>query len=76
LKLAGSRSRSARDYLIYKGIKADRMFMELYGEAEPAAPNAEDDGSDKGKGQDLPENRKWNRRVLLVIETPEKPSPK
>ena len=68
MKLAAVRSRSARDYLINKGIRADRMFMEVFGEAEPAAPNAEDDGSNAGKGRDLPENRKWNRRVTLTLE--------
>jgi outer membrane protein OmpA-like peptidoglycan-associated protein len=68
LKLAGTRSRSARDYLIYKGLRADRMVMEVFGEADPAAPNAEDDGSLTGKGRDLPENRKWNRRVTLTME--------
>jgi outer membrane protein OmpA-like peptidoglycan-associated protein len=68
LKLAGGRSRSARDYLIYKGVRADRMVMEVFGEAEPAAPNAEDDGSVSGKGRDLPENRKWNRRVTLIVQ--------
>ena len=72
MQLAASRSRSARDYLIYKGVKADRMFLEVYGEAEPAAPNAEDDGSNAGKGLDLPENRKWNRRVSLKFEEKEK----
>jgi outer membrane protein OmpA-like peptidoglycan-associated protein len=71
LELAAERSRAARDYLIYKGIRADRMFMEVFGEAEPAAPNAEDDGSNSGKGRDLPENRKWNRRVTLTLEQPD-----
>lgn len=68
LELAASRSREARNYLIYKGIRADRMVMEVFGEADPAAPNAEDDGSNAGKGRDLPENRKWNRRVTLSLE--------
>ncbi|MBL7829374.1 MAG: OmpA family protein [Saprospiraceae bacterium] len=70
LELAATRSREARNYLIYKGIRADRMIMEVFGEADPAAPNAEDDGSNEGKGRDLPENRKWNRRVTLSLETP------
>lgn len=70
LELSASRSREARNYLIYKGIRADRMFMEVFGEADPAAPNAEDDGSDLGKGRDLPGNRKWNRRVTLQLELP------
>ena len=72
MALAATRSRATRDYLIYRGIRADRMFMEVFGEATPAAPNAEDDGSSAGKGRDLPENRKWNRRVTLKLEEPAK----
>lgn len=74
LELSASRSRSARNYLIYKGIRADRMTMEIYGEADPAAPNTEDDGSNNGKGKDLPENRKYNRRVVLTLENPDNPA--
>ena len=65
MELAANRSRSARNYLINKGIRADRMFIKVFGEAEPAAPNAEEVG--EGKMEDLPENRKWNRRVVLAI---------
>lgn len=70
MKLAATRSRAARDYLIYKGVRADKMVMQVFGEAAPAAPNAEDDGSNAGKGRDLPENRKWNRRVTLTLQDP------
>lgn len=73
LNLSASRSRAARNYLIYKGIRADRMIMEIYGEADPAAPNTEDDGSNNGKGKDLPENRRFNRRVVLTLENPDNP---
>lgn len=65
LDLAASRARSARNYLINKGIRADRMFIKVFGEAEPIAPNAEEVG--EGKLEDLPDNRKWNRRVVLAI---------
>jgi outer membrane protein OmpA-like peptidoglycan-associated protein len=61
VQLATNRSRAARNYLINKGIRADRMYIKVFGEADPAAPNAED------SGDDLPENRKWNRRVVLTI---------
>ena len=61
VQLATNRSRAARSYLINRGIRADRMYIKVYGEADPAAPNAEDGG------EDLPENRKWNRRVVLTI---------
>jgi outer membrane protein OmpA-like peptidoglycan-associated protein len=65
MQLAASRARSARNYLINKGIRADRMFIKVFGEAEPIAPNAEEVG--EGKMEDLPDNRKWNRRVVLAI---------
>jgi outer membrane protein OmpA-like peptidoglycan-associated protein len=65
MELAGNRARSARNYLISKGIRADRMFLKVFGEAEPLAPNSEDVGD--GTREDLPENRKWNRRVMLVL---------
>lgn len=61
VQLAASRSRSARNYLINKGIRADRMFIKVFGEAAPVADNSSDEGSD------LPENRKWNRRVVLAL---------
>jgi OOP family OmpA-OmpF porin len=61
VQLATNRARSARNYLINKGIRADRMYIKVFGESEPAAPNALDDG------EDIPENRKWNRRVVLTL---------
>jgi len=61
IQLAASRARSARNYLINKGIRADRMFIKVFGEAAPLAENKTDDG------EDLPENRKWNRRVVLAL---------
>ena len=65
MQLAASRARSARNYLINKGIRADRMFIKVYGESDPEYDNAEEVG--EGKMEDLPENRKWNRRVVLAI---------
>ncbi|MBK7935815.1 MAG: OmpA family protein [Lewinellaceae bacterium] len=61
IQLAASRSRSARNYLINKGIRADRMFIKVFGEASPLAENKTDEGDD------LPDNRKWNRRVVLAL---------
>lgn len=66
IELATNRARVARDYLINKGIRADRMFIKVFGEAAPAAANAEEDNDGK-KGEDLPENRKLNRRVELIL---------
>lgn len=59
--LGTNRARAARNYLTSKGVRADRMFIRVYGEAQPIAPNADYDGND------LPENRKWNRRVALAL---------
>lgn len=61
IQLAASRSRAARNYLIYKGIRADRMFIKVFGESDPAADNSDFDGND------LPDSRKWNRRVVLAL---------
>lgn len=66
IQLATERARSARDYLINKGIRADRMFIKVFGEAAPKIANTEEDNDGK-KGEDLPENRKWNRRVELML---------
>lgn len=63
LRLSANRSRSVRNYLAYKGIRADRMLMEVFGEANPILAN-KDEGDDK---TDAPENRKWNRRVVLLL---------
>lgn len=65
VELAAARARAARNYLINKGIRADRMFIKVFGEADPVAPNGEDQAD--GTVIDLPENRKWNRRVVLVV---------
>jgi outer membrane protein OmpA-like peptidoglycan-associated protein len=59
--LASNRARSARNYLINRGVRADRMFIKVFGEADPVAQNKEENG------EDLPENRKWNRRVVLAL---------
>jgi outer membrane protein OmpA-like peptidoglycan-associated protein len=66
IELASTRARTARNYLINKGIRADRMFIKVFGEAAPIAANSTEDNDGK-KGDDLPENRKWNRRVELIL---------
>jgi outer membrane protein OmpA-like peptidoglycan-associated protein len=58
-RLATERTRLARNYLIAKGIRADRMVLEVYGEADPLLPNKDN------QGNDLPNNQRWNRRVML-----------
>jgi len=63
LELSANRARAARNHLVYKGIRADRMLMEVFGEANPVLAN-KDESDDK---TDAPENRKWNRRVVLLL---------
>ncbi len=55
LKLSGSRANSVRDYLIRRGVDADRMVAMGYGERVPIADN-------RTKG-----GRSQNRRVEFVI---------
>jgi len=59
--LATTRARAARNYLINKGVRADRMYIKVFGEYDPEAPNEDFDG------KDVAENRKRNRRVVLAI---------
>ncbi len=54
LKLSERRANAVRDYLISKGIAADRLTAKGYGKANPIADNA------------TPEGRFQNRRVELV----------
>lgn len=62
IQLATNRARAARNYLIDRcGIRPDRMFLHVYGEANPLAPNKTEEGAD------LPSERKWNRRVELEL---------
>lgn len=54
LKLSQSRAEAVRDYLIAKGVAADRLSARGYGESRPVADNA----TEMGRAQ--------NRRVELV----------
>ncbi|MDX1913930.1 MAG: thrombospondin type 3 repeat-containing protein [Saprospiraceae bacterium] len=58
LKLSQDRARACYDYLIFRGIKADRIRYAGFGEARPIASN------------ETPEGRELNRRVEfeLVVE--------
>jgi len=64
LKLATNRARSARNYLLNKGIRSERMSIRVFGESDPLTPNQDLDG------KDLPESRKLNRRVTLALIAP------
>ena len=63
LELSTERARAARNYLAYKGIRADRMQMEVFGEANPLLANKDEEDDIT----DAPKNRKWNRRVVLML---------
>lgn len=54
MKLSQRRANAVRNYLASKGIAADRLFAKGYGESQPVADNATDEGRFK------------NRRVELV----------
>lgn len=55
LKLSDRRAASVKDYLISKGIPADRIYTEGKGKADPIATNA------------TPQGRAQNRRVEIEI---------
>lgn len=55
LTLSRARAESVKRYLVDQGVAADRMVAEGYGEAEPVADNATDDG------------RELNRRTELTV---------
>lgn len=55
LKLSDDRAKAVVQYLISKGIKADRLTYKGYGETKPMAPN------------DTPENKQLNRRTEFEI---------
>lgn len=65
LALSERRAESIMAYLADKGISADRLEPEGYGETRPVAANEKPDGSDD------PAGRQRNRRVEFVIGQPE-----
>lgn len=60
-KLSQRRSESVVNYLVEKGISADRLIAKGYGESMPFVPNSNTDGTDN------PENRQLNRRTELKV---------
>lgn len=58
------RAEAARDYLVQKGVAAERITVIALGEARPIAPNRKLDGSDD------PEGRDKNRRVEIKVDLP------
>lgn len=60
LKLSKARAESVKKYLVSKGIAADRIETQGYGETKPIAPNTIN-------GKDNPEGRKKNRRTEFKV---------
>lgn len=55
LKLSQARAKSVLDYVVKKGVDADRMVAKGYGETQPMAPN------------DTPDNKQMNRRTEIKV---------
>ncbi|WP_045464486.1 OmpA family protein [Sporocytophaga myxococcoides] len=55
LKLSENRAHAVKDYLINKGVSAERLSYKGYGETKPVAPN------------DSPDNKQLNRRTEIEI---------
>ena len=64
LSASRRRAEAVRDYLVQKGVAADRITVIAMGEARPIAPNRKLDGSDD------PEGRDKNRRVEIKVDLP------
>jgi outer membrane protein OmpA-like peptidoglycan-associated protein len=60
MKLSQNRAQSVVNYLVKKGITADRLKATGMGETEPIAPN-------EINGKDNPEGRQLNRRTDFKI---------
>jgi OOP family OmpA-OmpF porin len=58
------RAEAVRDYLLSKGVPAERMTVIAFGETRALVPNAKEDGSDD------PEARAKNRRVEVQVALP------
>jgi outer membrane protein OmpA-like peptidoglycan-associated protein/tetratricopeptide (TPR) repeat protein len=61
LRLSEKRALAVKNYLVLKGVKADRITIAGKGKEIPVARNTNSDGSDNAQG------RKYNRRVTLEI---------
>ena len=59
--LSYRRSKSVKDYLVAKGASPENLITKKYGESDPIASNANNDGSDN------PVGRGYNRRVQFTV---------
>ncbi|MFC2138648.1 OmpA family protein [Bacteroidota bacterium] len=67
IRLSQKRSESVVNYLIERGITANRLIAKGYGESMPIAPNTNDDGSDNPDGRQL--NRRTEIKIVGEINT-------
>jgi peptidoglycan-associated lipoprotein len=63
-KLSQRRAQSTVNYLIKKGIGADRLVAKGYGESKPIARNTNPDGTDNKAGRDR--NRRTEFKILSI----------
>lgn len=61
LRLSRKRAQAIQQYFVRKGIQAERISVEYFGESKPLAPNLNDDGTPNEK------NRALNRRTEISI---------
>jgi OOP family OmpA-OmpF porin len=59
--LSQARAQACVDYVVAKGIPADRIFAKGYGKTKPVAPNTLPDGKDN------PDGRQLNRRTEFTV---------
>jgi peptidoglycan-associated lipoprotein len=67
-ELSQKRAESAVNYLIQRGISADRMIAKGYGELKPIARNTNPDGTDNPRGRD--KNRRTEFKILEINAIP------
>ncbi len=65
-KLSQQRAESVVNYLISKGISAERLKAKGYGESKPIAPNENSDGSDNPEGR--AQNRRTDFKIIGVLD--------
>ena len=63
LHLSALRANEVKKYMVYRGINKDRIIIKAMGKSQPLVPNEKD-------GQDDPEGRARNRRVVFSIIPP------
>jgi peptidoglycan-associated lipoprotein len=71
IELSQRRAESTVNYLIRKGIAAERLTAKGYGESKPIARNSNPDGTDNPEGRQ--KNRRTEFRILEIGPAQKKP---